>query len=227
MPQNRRVTTAPGKPSKREQRDQQRAAQLASFKRKQAAEKRNRAIGIVLAIVGVLAVIALVTTVIVVNNQPKAATPAVPDVDLKGVQTWTGLEQTHTTDKVKYQMSPPAGGPHNPEWLNCGIYSQPVPNENAVHDLEHGSVWITYDPALSAADVKALRAETPTSYAVLSPYPGLDSPIAISAWGAQYKFNSPDDPELQTFIQKYWRSPSAPEPGAPCTGGLDAPGRVS
>lgn len=226
MPQNQGMSTA-DKPSKKEQRDQQRAAQLATFKKKQAAEKRNRRIGIVLAITGVLAIIALVTTVIVINNQPQAATPAVADVDPQGVQTWTGLTQTHTTDKVKYEMSPPAGGPHNPEWLNCGVYSKAVPNENAVHDLEHGAIWITYDPALSDADVKALRAETPSSYAVLSPYPGLDAPIAVSAWGAQYKFNTPDDPGLQSFIQKYWRSATAPEPGAPCTGGLDAPGKVS
>jgi hypothetical protein len=215
------------KPTKKQQRDEHRAQQLATFKKKQAAQKRNRLIGIVLGIVGVLAVVALVTTIFVVSNQPKPVGLPVPDVDEQGVQTFTGLEQTHTTDKVEYEMSPPAGGPHNPTWLNCGIYSEAVPNENAVHDLEHGAIWITYDPALPEKDVAALRAATPTSYAVLSPYPGLDAPIAVSAWGAQLKFNSPDDPAFTDFINTYWRSASAPEPGAPCTGGIDGPGKIS
>ncbi|CAN5244802.1 DUF3105 domain-containing protein [soil metagenome] len=217
----------PSKPTKKQQRDEHRQQQLATFKKKQAAQNRNRLIGIVLGIVGVLAVVSLVTTILIVSNQPQAAGPAVPDVEVGDVQTFPGLEQTHTTDKVDYEMSPPAGGPHNPTWLNCGIYSKPVPNENAVHDLEHGAIWITYDPALSEKEVTALRAATPSSYAVLSPFPGLDAPIAVSAWGAQLKFNSPDDPAFTDFITTYWRSASAPEPGAPCTGGIDGPGKVS
>ncbi len=59
-----------------------------------------------------------------------------------------------------------------PQWLNCGIYDQPVLNENAVHALEHGAVWITYNPDLSADDVQKLRDLMPSSYIVLSPYPG-------------------------------------------------------
>ena len=122
-------------------------------------------------------------------------------------------------------MSPPAGGPHNPVWLNCGVYDQPVPDENAVHALEHGAVWITYSPDLPPAELDALKAATPISYAVLSPYDGLDSPIAISAWGVQLKLDDAADPRLQDFIDRYWRAADAPEPGAPCTGGLDAPGK--
>jgi hypothetical protein len=126
---------------------------------------------------------------------------------------------------LDYTMSPPAGGPHNAVWLNCGVYSEPVPNENAVHDLEHGAVWITYAPDLSQSDIDKLKAKTPSTYAVLSPYEGLDAPIAISAWGAQLKLTDPDDPALQAFIDRYWRAADAPEPGAPCTGGVDAPGK--
>ncbi|HET9972943.1 MAG TPA: DUF3105 domain-containing protein [Streptosporangiaceae bacterium] len=37
--------------------------------------------------------------------------------------------------------------------MNCGIYDQPVPNERAVHNMEHGAIWITYQPSLPQAQV--------------------------------------------------------------------------
>ena len=47
---------------------------------------------------------------------------------------------------MTYTETPPAGGPHDPVWDDCGVYTQPLRNENAVHALEHGTVWITYRP---------------------------------------------------------------------------------
>jgi Protein of unknown function (DUF3105) len=220
MPQNQGVSTPP-KQTKAQRQAEQRAAQLETFKKKQVAAKRNRILGIGLSILGALAVVALVVTVIVINIQPKPDNSAL----LGNVQTFKNLEATHVQGTVDYPMSPPAGGPHNPVWLNCGIYSEAVPNENAVHDLEHGAVWITYQPDLPAGDIDKLKALTPSTYAVLSPFPGLDSPVAISAWGAQLKVTDAGDPALQAFIDKYWRSADAPERSAPCTGGVDAPGK--
>jgi hypothetical protein len=213
------VTTAP-KQTKAQRQAEQRAAQLEAFRKRQAAERRGRVLTIVLSILAAVAVVAVVVVVIVVNTQSKPA-----DAALGEVETFPNLERTHVEGRVDYPMSPPAGGPHNPAWLNCGVYDQPVPNENAVHALEHGAVWITYSPDLGDADLDRLKAVTPDSYAVLSPYDGLDSPIAISAWGAQLKLDDPGDPSLQAFIDRYWRAADAPEPGAPCTGGLDAPGK--
>lgn len=221
MPQNQVVNT-PGKQTKADRRAEARTAQLAAFKKKQSAEKRNRILGIGLSILAVLAVIAVVAVVIIVNNQPKPES-----AELGNVQTWDGLEQTHVEGTVDYQMSPPAGGPHFEGWLNCGVYSEPQVNEQAVHSLEHGAIWITYQPELPDSEVAILRDRLPSSYAVLSPYPGLDAPIAVSAWGAQLKFSDPEDPALDEFITKYWRSADAPEPGAPCSGAIDGPGKVS
>jgi hypothetical protein len=208
------------KPSAKRQRADKRAAQLEEFRRKEAARKRNRLIGTVLSIVGIVAVIAVVVTVIVINVQPKPV--------VLGVQTWEGLEGTHVEGTVDYEMTPPAGGPHNAAWLNCAIYDEPQVDEYGVHALEHGAIWITYDPAqTSDEDIEALRELTPDTYAILSPYPGIGSAMAISAWGAQLRFDDPSDPAVQEFIDTYWRSADAPEPGAPCTGAIDGPGKVS
>lgn len=134
---------------------------------------------------------------------------------------------THTNTPVKYAETPPAGGEHSPTWLNCGIYDKPVPNENAVHALEHGAVWVTYDPKLPTADVEKLRKEVPNTFMVVSPYDGLPSPVVASAWGKQIHLTGVGDTRLAEFIKSYRLGPGTPELGAACTGGMDADGKVA
>ncbi|CAN5349522.1 DUF3105 domain-containing protein [soil metagenome] len=219
----------PPKQSQKELRDARRAEKVAEFQRKQAADRRKRVLGFSIGGVAVLAVIALVVSVIVINAKPKVD-PA--SISISGLKTWSDLAQTHVATTVDYQgtlgMNPPAGGPHNQVWLNCGIYTQPQVNENAVHPLEHGAVWVTYDASkVTGAALTKLQGEMPGTYSILSPYVGLPAPIVASAWGAQVQLKSASDPRLQQFIAKYWKSASAPEPGAPCTGGIDGPGKIS
>ena len=68
------------------------------------------------------------------------------------------LPHRHVSGPVQYSVTPPVGGDHNATWMNCGIYTQPVPRERAVHNLEHGAVWITYQPSLPQSEVSQLRA---------------------------------------------------------------------
>lgn len=142
---------------------------------------------------------------------------------LAAVKTYP-VVQGHVEGRVAYKQNPPAGGPHNAVWLNCGIYNKPVPNENAVHDLEHGAVWITYRPDLPAGQVKDLTALVRgQTYLTLSPYPGLPAPVVASAWGKQLVLTGAADKRLPAFIQRYKQGPQAPEPGAVCTGGIGTP----
>jgi hypothetical protein len=147
------------------------------------------------------------------------------------------LSHDHVTSPVTYSVTPPVGGAHNAEWMNCGIYDKPVPNERATHNLEHGAVWITYQPSLPQSEVSALRAfveqqtqltpatgGAPSRYMDLTPYPGLPSPIVVTSWGFQLKLTSPTDPRLQEFVNKFRVSKAyTPEYGGPCTGGLGTP----
>jgi hypothetical protein len=141
------------------------------------------------------------------------------------VQTYdVGPPGQHTQADVDYEQNPPAGGVHNDVWQNCGYYAEPVRDENAVHSLEHGAVWITYSPDLSVDEVERLRdiAES-QSYILVSPYEGLPSPIVASAWGKQLSLESAEDPDLERFIGAYRQGPQTPEPGAVCTGGIGQP----
>ncbi len=132
------------------------------------------------------------------------------------------VEQGHTPDAVDYEQTPPAGGEHNPIWQNAAFYEEPVRNENAVHTLEHGGVWIVYSPDLPEEGKDTIRELVEGRDCLMaSPNPNLpgDTPIVASAWGKQLAVESADDEALEQFVQAYRRGPQTPEPGAACTGG--------
>lgn len=138
------------------------------------------------------------------------------------VQEYDEASNVHVTSPVEYDVSPPVGGKHNPTWLNCGTYDTPVPTENAVHSLEHGAVWVTYDPDLPADDVQRLEDLMPPTYAILSPYDGdMPGPVVASSWGRQIVLEGADDPALEQYLREYSGSTDVPEPGALCTSGTD------
>ena len=144
---------------------------------------------------------------------------------IEGVTEYTALSRDHVSETVSYDQTPPVGGAHNPVWQNCGVYTETIANENGVHSLEHGAVWITYRPDLPDLEVQTLQTLTRQSgFRLLSPYQDLPSPIVISAWGYQLQVEQADDPRLKDFIEQYELSPQGPEPGAPCTGGVGQPG---
>lgn len=123
-------------------------------------------------------------------------------------------------DHKKYGL-PPAGGPHNPVWQNCGIYEKPITNEHAVHSLEHGAVWIAYQPNLPKNILEKLKKAVQNNpLAILSPYPKLPAPVVATAWGVQKRYIG-FGAEVGRFIAKYSSAQGslAPEMGAPCEGG--------
>jgi hypothetical protein len=142
------------------------------------------------------------------------------NTDVEGVEFFAVAGAQHVEGQVNYPQTPPVGGSHNAVWQNCGVYDTPVINEHAVHSLEHGAVWITYQPDLPAEQVARLADITrQSSHRLLSPYPGIDSPVIASAWGYQVRLEGADDPRLMQFILKYEQGPTTPEPGAVCSGG--------
>ena len=143
-------------------------------------------------------------------------------LDLTLVETWEITDRAHTTDDVTYPQDPPAGGAHAPIWLACGVYDEPVRDENAVHDLEHGTVWITHDPDLSDADRAALAEQLPDN-GIMSPREGLPSPVVVTVWGAQLRLDSVDDRRLGLFLEEYGDGHTAPEFGVSCEGGTPSP----
>lgn len=143
--------------------------------------------------------------------------------DLDAVEEHAGLTNQHLApgEEHDYPQSPPAGGDHAPYWLECGVYDEPVPDVNVVHDLEHGTVWITYRTGdVDAQGVQRLADQLPDN-GIMSPYDDQEAPVVITVWGRQLALTGPADPRIALFIAEFGAGDTAPEPFASCHGGVD------
>lgn len=149
-----------------------------------------------------------------------AATPASADTPASYVDYKAAIHIT-AEQRVAYNRSPPVGGPHDGTWANCNgiVYQTAVRSENMVHTLEHGAVWITYNPdTITPEDLATLTALVDGQpFTTLSPYPGLDSNISLQSWAHQLNVDSATDERVKQFItalrQNRW---VYPETGATC-----------
>lgn len=145
----------------------------------------------------------------------------------EGVQIERVGEYEHLVADLDYDRPAPSGGDHLPApgWLNCGVYDGAVPDELAVHSLEHGAVWIALGPDASEADRAAAAelVERAGGKAFVSDVADLADPVELVAWEVRMPLDSLDDPRAAAFVDEYVDAGSAPEAGAACEGGFGEP----
>lgn len=207
----------PGPPEAAEQQDPGRTVGTEPVE-----ERRRRSLPLVLASVAAALVLGAALVAPLVDRAIRGDEREQRALDLTLVETWDLADRSHTTDDVTYEQNPPAGGAHAPIWLACGVYDEPVRDENAVHDLEHGTVWITHDPELSEDDRAALAEQLPDN-GIMSPREDLPSPVVVTVWGAQLQLDGADDRRLGLFLEEYGDGHTAPEFGVSCEGGTPDP----
>ncbi|WP_157537338.1 DUF3105 domain-containing protein [Nocardioides sp. Root190] len=190
--------------------------------------RKRRVLPVVLASLAAVLVLATAVVVPLVLTRDDDETGggdggSVDTTDLDAVESFDGLSNDHLTlgDTFDYPQSPPVGGQHAPVWLECGVYDEPVPEVHVVHDLEHGTTWLTYRPDdLDAAGIEQLADLLPDN-GILSPYPDQEAPVVITVWGRQLALTGADDPRIPLFIAEFGAGETAPEPYASCHGGAD------
>ncbi len=209
-------STSGGRPGQTDRR-----ARIAELRaEEQRRDRRNKFVAIVVGSVLVLSMIGGAIYIAVDAKDKRDAKAAAAKAPIPGVKTYDKLSRNHVQTKVNYPQTPPVGGDHNPVWLNCmgTVYDKPVVNENAVHSMEHGAVWVTYNAKASAADIKTLSDKVKaTPYSLMSPYPDEQGTITLTAWGTQLVLDSASDPRVGEFFTKYVQGPQTQEPGASCS----------
>ncbi len=146
-----------------------------------------------------------------------------PSRQIDGVVETSYEAASHVSpeQRVAYEQSPPSGGPHDGIWADCTgtVYERAVRTENMVHPLEHGAMWISYDPERISGDgLRALEDRVrDRDYTMLSPYPGQDAPVSLQSWEHQLKVDGPGDPRIDQFIRALRLNQyTYPEVGATC-----------
>ncbi|GAB2886752.1 DUF3105 domain-containing protein [Streptomyces mayteni] len=214
-----------GKSGKRNATAERRAKIEEARRKERARDRRNRLLTIVACCVVLAATVGggwwLVSNAD--GDNDTAGSQSGESADIEGVQTWEELSRNHVEGQVDYDMNPPAGGDHAQAWMNCDadVYEAEIANENAVHSLEHGAVWVTYNDAAAEEDIATLGDRvSSTTYTLMSPKADQESPIVLTAWGNQLAVDTADDPRVETFLNTFVQGAQTPEPGAACTGGL-------
>lgn len=176
--------------------------------------ERNWALWAWLSLAAVATVAFIVLMVVGFSGELRGTPDGVADVPVG--------DPLHVEGDIDYEGHP-AGGEHSAVWLNCGFYPEPVPEENAVHSLEHGAVWITYPADAPQATVDELSPHADRLKVIVSPVEGQTIPVLMTAWGNQLEVENADDPRIDQFITAFVSGGDAPEPGGACTGGLGQP----
>jgi hypothetical protein len=169
--------------------------------------------------------VATLSITITATNQPfGTVTPGPFDAaNLLGTRTdlvagAPAITQTHVATAVDYSAysNPPTYGPHHAQLLDgsnnsitprpTGVYTTEQPDEDLVHNLEHGHVWISYDPTLLSTADRTLLEQLVTdggtnTGVILTPRAANDSAIALASWAHLLKLNSFDATAIRNFIE--------------------------
>jgi hypothetical protein len=102
--------------------------------------------------------------------------------------------------------NPPTYGPHHPQPLNPGIYDTQQDDADLVHNLEHGHIWISYNPSLLGTSLAALQdlvrsfGDPASAGILLTPRAGNDTAIALASWGRLLTLDSFQPDTIRRFI---------------------------
>lgn len=117
------------------------------------------------------------------------------------------------TDIIYKNSNPPTSGNHWPQPARWGFYLSPLPDEQLVHNLEHGGIWISYNDVDEETKSKlgAIASKYPLAV-IITPRPENDDKIAVASWGRLLKLDSLDEQLVEKFITSNINK--APEKGA-------------
>ena len=150
-----------------------------------------------LVIVGVIAVNSVL-------NQIPTVDPTLPD-ESETVMIQSAEHVESGASHVSYNSNPPTSGPHYAQPVGWGVYREVLPDETVIHNLEHGGIWISYRDADDEDTIAQLVdiARRYPSHVILTHRPANDSPIAVAAWGRQFKLDTFDSGAIYNFITRY------------------------
>lgn len=142
------------------------------------------------------------------ESKPGVGQPVAVDKDVEGVVYVEVLDDKHLAQGEKnpnFNSNPPTSGRHAPAPVKNGVYDKELTDEQFVHNLEHGYIWISYKKEIGDEAINKLKdIVTKDDWkVVMAPREANDSRIALSAWGRLLKMDSFDQAKVEDFIKTY------------------------
>jgi hypothetical protein len=182
--------------------------------RREAALKKTRRRRIVILSVVGLGIVAVIAF---------ALTRPTPE-ELVNVETFGDMGGGHLAageTPPDYNSSPPTSGRHSPTAAQCGIYASEVPDSIQVHNLEHGTVIIQYQPDLPETEVELLRgyARSKPGHILVATRSDLSDAVVVTSWRRMLRLDSVDLDTIDVYYGRFVRT--GPEVGVPCVFAVD------
>ena len=101
-----------------------------------------------------------------------------------------------------------------------GLHDEVVADEYRIHNLEHGGIGIHYDCPEGCLELVQQLTEIVNLASgeglkvILSPYPEMETTIALTAWTFIDRLDVFDEARIKDFISAHESSPNAPEANA-------------
>ena len=136
------------------------------------------------------------------------AKPVAVDKPVEGTVEFDIVGRNHIaqgTTGSGYNSNPPTSGPHWDGPAKNGSYDSPLADEQAIHNLEHGNVWISYKNDVSddvKNELKKIVGDDDWKV-ILSPRDTDETKIALAAWGRLLKMDEADYGKVKDFIKTY------------------------
>ncbi len=196
--------------SRKEQKERLRAERLERERQAQSADRRKRLVGY--GVGGVLAIALLIGLGILAlggvlggddssgstvsqGEYPEGSVPPVETADLQEAAMAAGCELEEIPEEgsehvaegttVEYEGNPPTSGDHVLVPAEDGAYTESPPTEALVHALEHGRIFIQFDPTVPESvkgDLKALYDEDPYHMIIAPNDTDMPYEVAATTW---------------------------------------------
>jgi len=127
-------------------------------------------------------------------------------------------------EHASYNSAPATSGWHLAQPLapaRWGVHDDPLADEVLLHNLEHGYVNVHYncpegcDELITQLTGVVTKATGRGGKVILSPYPEMDTAIALTAWTFLDAFEVFDEARVTEFISAHESSPNSPEATVP------------
>jgi hypothetical protein len=178
---------------------------------------RQRRKRFLLGFAGLLFAIVFITALVIPRNTQST--------NVQGVNTGGHIAldsddgRSHIDDNTSqggpYSVVPATSGDH---WFGAstaagissparwGRYTEAIPDEVLIHNLEHGGIGLHYDCEEECPDIVSelndILPSNPSQY-IMSPYSGLPGKIAITAWRHHLYLDEIDVDQIREFIAEY------------------------